>query len=348
MQDEPTDAACGRDRRGRGRQPDRAPPGPHRPPSRHAARRRPGRPRRCTARGAPRSAPPTSSTCSTSPAGGMSALPEDPGHFVAWRARQHPELMTEPGVFAPRVEWARYLDETLTQRLRAATSRSGSATCACARPASVATAPAWSSPPTTGRCVVGDAVVLATGEQPPGVALGTRGAAALAVLRPRPVGARAPSTSYAATRSGPADVLLVGTGLTMVDVVLSLTGPVAAGPTAVIHAVSRHGRAADARTPTSSSWPRSPRSTTGADASRSYRRRAAEHIARVAARRPATGDRRSTGCATVVQALWQRLDEDDRERVPRAPTPAPGDGVRHRMPPASADVVARAAGSRRR
>ena len=43
----------------------------------------------------------------------MSALPEDPGHFVAWRARQHPELMTEPGVFAPRIEWGRYLDETL-------------------------------------------------------------------------------------------------------------------------------------------------------------------------------------------------------------------------------------------
>src|SRR3954452_23636295 len=48
-------------------------------------------------------------------AGGMSALPEDPGHFVAWRARQHPELMTEPGAFAPRVEWGRYLDETITQ-----------------------------------------------------------------------------------------------------------------------------------------------------------------------------------------------------------------------------------------
>src|SRR4029079_8230401 len=48
-------------------------------------------------------------------AGGMSALPEDPGHFVAWRARQHPELMTEPGVFAPRVDWGRYLDETVAQ-----------------------------------------------------------------------------------------------------------------------------------------------------------------------------------------------------------------------------------------
>ena len=47
------------------------------------------------------------------PAGGMSALPEEPGHFVAWRARHHPELLPEPYVFAPRAEWARYLDETL-------------------------------------------------------------------------------------------------------------------------------------------------------------------------------------------------------------------------------------------
>src|SRR5262245_2968365 len=49
------------------------------------------------------------------PASGMSALPEDPGHFVTWRARQHPELMTEPGVFAPRLEWGRYLDEMIAQ-----------------------------------------------------------------------------------------------------------------------------------------------------------------------------------------------------------------------------------------
>ena len=30
------------------------------------------------------------------PAGAMSALPEEPGHFVAWRARQHPELLPSP------------------------------------------------------------------------------------------------------------------------------------------------------------------------------------------------------------------------------------------------------------
>src|SRR4051794_11479896 len=46
------------------------------------------------------------------PASGMSALPEDPGHFVAWRARHHPDLLGEPGVFAPREQFGRYLDET--------------------------------------------------------------------------------------------------------------------------------------------------------------------------------------------------------------------------------------------
>src|SRR4051794_27318822 len=46
------------------------------------------------------------------PASGMSALPEDPGHFVAWRAAQHPDLLAEPAVFAPREEFGRYLDET--------------------------------------------------------------------------------------------------------------------------------------------------------------------------------------------------------------------------------------------
>src|SRR3954452_22208472 len=51
------------------------------------------------------------------PAGGMSALPDDPGHFVAWRAAQHPELMTEPGAFAPRIDWGRYFEETLTRTL---------------------------------------------------------------------------------------------------------------------------------------------------------------------------------------------------------------------------------------
>ena len=125
------------------------------------------------------------------PAGAMSALPEEPGHFVAWRARHHPELLPEPGVFAPRAEWARYLDETLGcayagdvplglrhLRVRAAgVRRDGSGVLVTADDAQVHRA---------------DAVVLATGERAPGCGVGSGGPARLSLLRPRPLGARSP------------------------------------------------------------------------------------------------------------------------------------------------------------
>src|SRR4051795_7242088 len=53
------------------------------------------------------------------PASGMSALPEDPGHFVAWRRREDPLDRAEPSVFAARREYGRYLDETLRAALTA-------------------------------------------------------------------------------------------------------------------------------------------------------------------------------------------------------------------------------------
>ena len=69
-----------------------------------------------------------------------------------------------------------------------------------------------------------------------------------------------------------------------------------------------------------------------------YRERTAEHLARV---ERATGDWRPAmdGLRTVVQALWQRLDEGDREEFLREDASAWG-RLRHRMPPESADVVA--------
>ena len=77
--------------------------------------------------------------------------------------------MTEPGVFAPRVDWGRYLDETVAQtfaggdhvglrhlRVRATGIRRDDS-------GVVVTTD-------DGHVVVGDAVVLATGEKPPGFA----------------------------------------------------------------------------------------------------------------------------------------------------------------------------------
>ena len=267
-------------------------------------------------------------------AGGMSALPEDPGHFVAWRARQHPELMTEPGVFAPRVDWGRYLDETLSHtyahdeqvslrqlRVRATgIRRDGSGV--------VVTAD-------DGRVVVGDAVVLATGEKPPGVGWAPESLQRSPFFVPDPW---APGAIDVVRRDavGPAEVLLVGTGLTMVDVVLSLTGP-SQRPTGASTPSRATGelpkRHADqlqlAAIPEIDDWGRH---------LEEYRRHVNEHIARV---QRSTGDWRPAvdGLRTVVQALWQRLDEGDRTEFLRTDASAWG-RVRHRMPPGSADVVA--------
>src|SRR3954471_5033735 len=264
-------------------------------------------------------------------AGGMSALPEDPGHFVAWRARQHPELMTEPGVFAPRVDWGRYLDETLSHtyahdeqvslrhlRVRATGIRGdGSGV--------VVTAD-------DGRVVVGDAVVLATGEKPPGVGWAPESLRRSPFFVPDPW---APGAIDVVRRDavGPAEVLLVGTGLTMVDVVLSLTGP-SQRPDRRVHAVSRHGelpkRHADqlqlAAIPEIDDW---------GSTLEEYRRHVSEHIARV---QRSTGDWRPAvdGLRTVVQALWQRLGDDDRVTFMREDASLWG-RLRHRMPPGSAD-----------
>ena len=264
----------------------------------------------------------------------MSALPEDPGHFVAWRARQHPELMTEPGVFAPRVDWGRYLDETLAQRLRAATSRSGCATCACA-PTGIRRDDSGVVVTTDdGQVVVGDAVVLATGERAAGRRAGpptalqrsaffvpdpwapgaldvvrrdAAGPGRRAAGRHRPDHGRRRALAHRARRSGPTAASTRSRGT-------------ASCP-------KRHAGRAPAR--------RDPRDRRlGRTASRTTARRAAEHIARV---QRATGDWRPAvdGLRTVVQALWQRLDESDRteflrDRRQRLGTAAPPDASRAR------------------
>src|SRR5262249_251915 len=125
---------------------------------------------------------------------------------VAWRARQHPELMTEPGVFAPRVDWGRYLDETLDQAISA--DDTISLRHLRVRATGVRRDDAGVSVTTDdGQLVAGDRAPPATGRGPgggggrggardgraaAGLRLGTRGIASVGVLRPRPVGGRRP------------------------------------------------------------------------------------------------------------------------------------------------------------
>ena len=55
------------------------------------------------------------------PAGGMSALPDDPGHLVDW-LRAHGHADATPADFVPRADYGSYLQDTLAEALRNAPS----------------------------------------------------------------------------------------------------------------------------------------------------------------------------------------------------------------------------------
>jgi uncharacterized NAD(P)/FAD-binding protein YdhS len=267
-------------------------------------------------------------------ASAMSVLPEDPGHFVAWRARRHPDLLSEPGAFAPREQFSRYLDEALTdaylgdvplglQHLRTraiGVRRKGGGI-------TVATG--------DGATIEADGLVLATGERPPGTGWAPQSLRDSAFFVPDPWAPGALDVVRRA-QAGPADVLLVGTGLTMVDVALSLTGP-DRRPDRCLHAVSRHGRL-PARHADELQLAAIPEIDDWGHSLAGFRSRATDHIARVTR---STGDWRPgmDGLRHVVQALWQRLDEGDRLEFVRVDASDWG-RLRHRMPPASATVIA--------
>jgi uncharacterized NAD(P)/FAD-binding protein YdhS len=267
------------------------------------------------------------------PAQGMSALPEDPGHFVGWRARRHPELLPEPGVFAPREQWGRYLEETVAQTYTSDVPldlRHHRARATGLRRDGDGVRVSLDD----GQVLRADAVVLATGERAPGFAWAPPGLRDSAFLVPDPW---APGALDVVRRdaAGPADVLLVGTGLTMVDVVLSLTHP-SRRRDRHLHAIS-HSGALPARHADEPQLAAIPEIDDWGSTIDDYRVRVREHLARV---ERSTGDWRPAmeGLRTVVQPLWQRLGEGDRKDFLRHDA-ADWGRLRHRMPPSSADVL---------
>jgi uncharacterized NAD(P)/FAD-binding protein YdhS len=270
------------------------------------------------------------------PASGMSALPEDPGHFVAWRGRENLERSSEPWLFAPRRQFARYLHETLTDALAAAADH---VRLHHVRARAVATRRLGTGLVVVtdqGQELIADAVVIATGLPVSGDAWAPEELRSSAFFVPDPWAPGALDL-VARDRNGPGTVLLVGTGLTMVDVALSLAGPSSTGTTRrddrLLHAISRSGRLPRtharspklAAIPDVSDWP-----TSLAE----LRIQVGRHLHDVTR---ATGDWRPAmdGLRFQVSTVWGRMSDDDREAF-LAEDAGRWNVLRHRMPISSA------------
>ena len=161
------------------------------------------------------------------PAGNMSAFPDDTQHFARWLAARLPE--TDACSFAPRRIYGDYLAGILAETLQSELVQLVDATAIGLSLRNEL----WTIHLQNGSIIQACSVVLAIGN-------------ALIPAAPLDVSRIAPffrGTPWAADAiqglSRTAPVLLIGTGLTTVDVALSLRE---SGHTGQIHAVSRHGR----------------------------------------------------------------------------------------------------------
>lgn len=275
------------------------------------------------------------------PASGMSALPDRPDSFVRWLAARSSDGTADPHAFVPRRMFGRYLDELLTREHTAARDLVDLAHVRTIATGLARTGRGWTVATRDGGPLYADAMVLALGLPRPSVDWAPRGLAASTRFVPDPW---APGALDRVRRdtTGPADVLAVGTGLTMVDVALTLTGP-GARPDRRVRAISRHGRLPrvhlaeqpPAMVPDVSGW--------GADLDEILDR-AAAHLREA---RCATGDWRPgvDGLRLRVAELWGRLDDAARLRFV-AERAGEWGSLRHRIPAPSAHrlTTLRAAG----
>ena len=155
----------------------------------------------------------------------MSAWVADPDHFANWFERQGGEAAG----FAPRLLFGRYLDSVLED----ATASGKVALANQKAVAAVPNADGWTVALDSGESIEASAVVLAHGNQPPDEFPMSESE--------RFIGnpwSREAHEAIADAAEQSADVLIVGTGLTMIDTVLSLD---AAGHRGRITALSRRG-----------------------------------------------------------------------------------------------------------
>lgn len=253
------------------------------------------------------------------PAGSMSALPDEPGHFVAWLRRTVDVDFDEDG-FAPRWHYGRYLAEVLAEcaaaaprvrlehlRLRATDVRRHG------RRIRVTLSDGTYRP--------ADAVVLALGHSEPS----SNWAPHALRSSPRFVADPWRRGAEPELRDGDA-VVLVGAGLTALDMALRLTRP---GIT--VHVVSRHGMAPlpHSRCP---AQPVDPPDIPAVLDLAAARRLVFDAI------RAADGDWRRAidGLRPVTSNIWRALPDAERRRF-LALAARRWDRARHRIDPVLAD-----------
>jgi uncharacterized NAD(P)/FAD-binding protein YdhS len=251
------------------------------------------------------------------PASGMSALPDDPGHFVRWSG-------AAPDAFVPRSVYGAYLEALLTEaHARAAPGVTLHLVCGEAVSASVEGSGVRLFL-REGREIRARAAVLALGNlSGPDPAVPDGGLFASPLYR------RSPWERGALDGVPPeADVLLLGCGLTMVDATLALQRR---GHRGTIHALSRHGLVPQVHD--DASGPAQAR--IGASGVRGLLR-----ALRAAAGQG--GDWRAAFDALrpVTQRIWSRLSGAERRRFLRH-LRAHWDVHRHRMAPEAGAAVAR-------
>ncbi|GAA3339187.1 FAD/NAD(P)-binding protein [Amorphoplanes nipponensis] len=241
-------------------------------------------------------------------AGAMSADPDDPGHFARWAG-------AAPQAFRPRAEYGRYLRSVLAEADRAHTGR-----LRVHRSRVTALGPDGTVLLDDGGAVRADHVVLATGGP---------AAAHQPIEHPRYV---ADPWRPGVLEELPADrpVLLIGTGLTAVDVALTLTA--GGRRSAPVVAVSRRGllpltHTADATPP---AVPSLDDCATLRDVVRAVRAAAGE-----------AGDWRPVvdGLRPLLDQLWTALTPGEQESFLRH-LARPWECHRHRMAPVVAARVA--------
>jgi uncharacterized NAD(P)/FAD-binding protein YdhS/tetratricopeptide (TPR) repeat protein len=250
------------------------------------------------------------------PASGMSAFPRDPEHFFRW-VRNHHDSETQPQDFVPRRVYGNYI----AGLLETAAEYPGNARLERRQESVLGIdrrGDRFVVRLSSGQSIVARAVVLATGSRP-----GTDWA-------PATLAASARLVSDPWTQELPAgDLLLVGTGLTMVDIAVT-----ADQPDRTLHTVSRHDLVPQVhRIPTTPATPPPP-GITRLGTLEELHDAIDAHVAHTV---EDTGDWRAAidGLRPVTAQLWQGLCDEGKRRF-LAEHARTWDVHRHRMPPVTA------------